>query len=171
MSKKLFSKKKVRSLFPEPKREKIDSEYRIKILKFLFDAVITDPNAQRTRKKSIRIREISQKVPQWSYKFMYGFEQRARENEENVSEDRGIRSRRARRVLLFTDNLTNTDTYTNNNYSNNADQKEHVTLIRYLEQSDFRRGIIKGSMRAQRRKTVTYELFQANAHSPLFWTE
>ena len=99
---------------------------------------------------------------------MYGFEQRARENEENVSEDRGIRSRRARRVLLFTDNLTNTDTYTNNNYSNNADQKEHVTLIRYLEQSDFRRGIIKGSMRAQRRKTVTYELFQANAHSPLF---
>ena len=168
LSKKLFSKKKVRSLFPEPKREKIDSEYRIKILKFLFDAVITDPNAQRTRKKSIRIREISQKVPQWSYKFMYGFEQRARENEENVSEDRGIRSRRARRVLLFTDNLTNTDTYTNNNYSNNADQKEHVTLIRYLEQSDFRRGIIKGSMRAQRRKTVTYELFQANAHSPLF---
>nr|YP_009262350.1 hypothetical chloroplast RF1 [Spondias tuberosa]ANI86807.1 hypothetical chloroplast RF1 [Spondias tuberosa] len=168
LSKKFVFKKKVRSLFTEPKREKIDSEYRIKILKFLFDAVITNPNAQRTRTKSIRIREISQKVPRWSYKFMYGFEQRARENEENVVEARGLRSRRARRVLLFTDNLTNTDPYTNKNSSNNADQKENVTLIRYLEQPDFRRGLIKGSMRAQRRKTVSYELFQAHPHSPFF---
>lgn len=31
----------------------------------------------------------------------------------------------------------------------------------------IRRNIIKGSMWAQRRKTVIWELFQANAHSPL----
>ncbi|MDD0148462.1 hypothetical protein PSY31_22470, partial [Shigella flexneri] len=36
------------------------------------------------------------------------------------------------------------------------------------QQSDFRRGLIKGSMRAQRRKIVIGELFQANVFSPLF---
>lgn len=45
---------------------------------------------------------------------------------------------------------------------------DEVALIRYSQQSDFRRGIIKGFMRAQRRKIVISELFQANVHSPLF---
>nr|YP_010635666.1 hypothetical chloroplast RF1 [Beccarinda cordifolia]WBQ47879.1 hypothetical chloroplast RF1 [Beccarinda cordifolia] len=40
--------------------------------------------------------------------------------------------------------------------------------MRYSQQSDFRRGIIKGSIRAQRRKIVIWKLFQANAHAPLF---
>nr|YP_010635998.1 hypothetical chloroplast RF1 [Leptoboea multiflora]WBQ48383.1 hypothetical chloroplast RF1 [Leptoboea multiflora] len=40
--------------------------------------------------------------------------------------------------------------------------------MRYSQQSNFRRGIIKGSMRAQRRKIVIWKLFQANAHAPLF---
>lgn len=50
----------------------------------------------------------------------------------------------------------------------NYDQIDEVSLIRYSEQSDFRRDIIKGSMRAQRRKITILEPFQANVHSPLF---
>jgi hypothetical protein len=33
---------------------------------------------------------------------------------------------------------------------------------------DFRRDIIKGSMRTQRRKIAILKLFQANLHSPFF---
>nr|UKO32306.1 hypothetical chloroplast RF19 [Evolvulus alsinoides]UKO32318.1 hypothetical chloroplast RF19 [Evolvulus alsinoides] len=41
--------------------------------------------------------------------------------------------------------------------------------VRYSNQSDFRQGLIKASMRAQRRKIVIEELFQANVQSPLFF--
>ncbi|KAF7851672.1 hypothetical protein BT93_L3187 [Corymbia citriodora subsp. variegata] len=88
------------------------------------------------------------------------------ENEENMAEDHQIRSRKAKRVVIFTDNQQNTDANSKN--TNNPDQADEVALIRYSQQSDFRRDIIKGSMRAQRRKTVICKLFQANVHSPLF---
>nr|YP_010595479.1 hypothetical protein RF1 [Buchanania latifolia]WAJ58402.1 hypothetical protein RF1 [Buchanania latifolia] len=160
-------KVKIRSLFPEHKREKIDSKYRIQFLKFLFDAVITDPNTQTIIKKSIGIKEISKKVPRWSYKLMYNVKIK---NEENVAEDRAIRSRRAKRVLIFTKTPPNTepDSNTKKKYTNRLNKQEEVTVSRYAQQSDFRREIIKGSMRAQRRKTVIWEIFQANVHSPLF---
>nr|WIL97191.1 hypothetical chloroplast RF19 [Toxicodendron succedaneum] len=170
LSRKLFSreKRKVRSLFPEPKREKIDSEYRIKIFKFLFDAILTIPNAQTIRKKSIGIKEISKTVPRWSYKLVSDLDKKESETDENVADGPGISTRNAKRVLIFTYTNPNTDTYTNNKYNKNLEQKKEVRLRRYSQQSDFRRELIKGSMRAQRRKTVTWELFQANAHSPLF---
>nr|YP_010689209.1 hypothetical chloroplast RF1 [Exbucklandia tonkinensis]WBR74226.1 hypothetical chloroplast RF1 [Exbucklandia tonkinensis]WQM21744.1 hypothetical chloroplast RF1 [Exbucklandia tonkinensis] len=155
-------------LFPEQEQGRIDSKDRAKFFKFLFDAVITDPNDQTIRKKSIGIKEISKKVPRWSYKLIDDFEQQERENEEDVAEDHEIRSRKAKRVVIFTDNQQNTDTYTNTKDTNNPDQADEVALIRYSQQSDFRRDIIKGSMRAQRRKTAILELFQANVHSPLF---
>nr|WOZ13501.1 hypothetical protein RF1 [Rhodoleia championii] len=155
-------------LFPEQEQGRIDSKDRAKFLKFLFDAVITDPNDQTIRKKSIEIKEISKKVTRWSHKLIDDLEQQERENEEDVAEDHEIRSRKAKRVVIFTDNQQNTDTYTNTKGTNNSDQGDEIALIRYSQQSDFRRDIIKGSMRAQRRKTAILELFQANVHSPLF---
>nr|YP_009659976.1 Ycf1 [Lagerstroemia tomentosa]QCR99869.1 Ycf1 [Lagerstroemia tomentosa]QTV21573.1 hypothetical chloroplast RF19 [Lagerstroemia tomentosa] len=152
--------------FPEDEQERIDLEDQIKIFKFLFNPVITDPKAKRIRKKSIGIKEIGKKVPRWSYKLIDELEQQEGiENEENIAEDHEIRSRKAKRVVIFTDKQENTDT---NTPTNNPDQADEVALIRYSQQSDFRRDIIKGSMRAQRRKTVTWELVQANVHSPLF---
>nr|YP_009580911.1 hypothetical chloroplast RF19 [Asteropyrum cavaleriei]QBK48552.1 hypothetical chloroplast RF19 [Asteropyrum cavaleriei] len=112
----------------------------------------------------IKINEINKKVPRWSYKLIDDLEEE--ENEEELTEDRGIRSRKAKRVVIFTDNETNKNT--NNNAISNRDPADEVALIRYSQQSDFRRDIIKGSMRAQRRKTVTWELFQTTVHSPLF---
>nr|YP_010027695.1 Ycf1 [Zanthoxylum oxyphyllum]QOS47861.1 Ycf1 [Zanthoxylum oxyphyllum] len=150
VNRKSFSREEVGSLFTEHEREQIDSEEQIQILKFLFDAVITDPNDQKIRKKSIK--EISKRVPRWSYKLIDNLDQELGEYDENVRGEHAFRSRKAKRLVVSVDHQT----------------KEDVTLPRYLEQSDFRRYIIKGSMRAQRRKTFICKPVQANAHSPLF---
>ena len=167
LNRKSFSTEKEPSLLTETEDEQgnIDSEDRVKILKFLFNIVITNPNNQTIRKKPIGIKEISKKVPRWSYKLIDDLEQQEGETEENVTAEHEIRSRKSKRVVIFTNNESNADTYTD---ANDPDQTDEVALIRYSQQSDFRRDIIKGSMRAQRRKTITWELFQANVHSPLF---
>ena len=104
------------------------------------------------------------------YKLIDDLEQEKGGNEENVAEDHEIRSRKAKRIVIFTDNQQDTTDTTIKN-TTNPDQLDEVALIRYSQQSDFRRDIIKGSMRAQRRKTIIWELFQANVHSPFFSTE
>nr|QPP04873.1 Ycf1 protein [Asarum sieboldii]UAU40972.1 Ycf1 [Asarum heterotropoides var. seoulense]UAU40995.1 Ycf1 [Asarum heterotropoides var. seoulense]WRO36867.1 Ycf1 protein [Asarum chungbuensis]WRO36890.1 Ycf1 protein [Asarum chungbuensis] len=154
-------------------QRRLDSENKTKCLKFLFDVVTTDSNDQTIRKKCIKIEEIRKKVPRWLYKLTDELEEVEKENEEESEEDPGIRSRKAKRVVIYTDNDQNTNTNTNTNThtrsSTNGDQAEEVALIRYSQQSDFRRDLIKGSMRAQRRKTVIWEMFQANVHSPFFF--
>nr|YP_009559536.1 hypothetical chloroplast RF19 [Elaeagnus angustifolia]AZU95062.1 hypothetical chloroplast RF19 [Elaeagnus angustifolia] len=135
---------------------------RKKDLKFLFDRVINDP------KNHIGITEISKKVPRWSYKLKNDLEQKERENEENAVKNHEIRLRKFKRVVIFTDNLEKNDAYTTPKDTNNTHQKKEWALVRYSQQSDFRRDIIKGSMRTQRRKTIIWNLFEANVHSPLF---
>nr|YP_010396620.1 Ycf1 [Cornus wilsoniana]UQJ75646.1 Ycf1 [Cornus wilsoniana] len=135
-----------------------------KFLKFLFNAIINDPNDKKIRKKSIEIQEISKKVPRWSYKLINDLEQQQeRENQEDGAVHQRMRARKAKRVVIFTNTQQDIDTDINN-----SNQKDEVALIRYSQQSDFRRNIIKGSMRPQRRKIVIWELFQANVHSPIF---
>nr|WAJ49216.1 Ycf1 [Correa alba] len=150
INRKSFSREEVGSLFTEHEREQIDSEERIKIFNFLFDAVLTDPNDQKFRKKSIK--EISKRVPRWSYKLIDNLDQELGEYDENLRGEHAFRSRKTKRLVVSVDHQT----------------KEDVTLPHYLEQSDFRRYIIKGSIRAQRRKTVIWKSVQANVHSPLF---
>nr|YP_009051616.1 Ycf1 [Salix interior]AII01963.1 Ycf1 [Salix interior] len=152
---------------------KIDEEDRIRILKFVFNAIIVDSKNKKITKKSTEIKkEISKQIPRWSYKLIDDLEQQEGENEENAAEDHEIRSRKAKRVVIFTDNQENPDSNTYNNSktkdTTNFDQTGEVALIRYSQQSDFRRDIIKGSMRTQRRKIAILKLFQANLHSPLF---
>nr|YP_010504561.1 hypothetical chloroplast RF1 [Chrysosplenium giraldianum]UXE33278.1 hypothetical chloroplast RF1 [Chrysosplenium giraldianum] len=139
--------------------------------KLLFNAVITDTNEQKIRNKDleIEIKEISKKIPRWSYELIDELEQQERQNEEDAEEDHQIRSRKAKRVVIFTDNQQNPDTYTTTPDTNNSDPTDEVALIHYSQQSDFRRDIIKGSMRAQRRKIAILGLFQANVHSPFFF--
>nr|QWK45250.1 hypothetical chloroplast RF1 [Stephania tetrandra] len=152
------------SLFSEQGKI-FDSENKAK---YFFAAVTTDLNDQTTRKKSIGLKEISKKVPRWAYKLTDDLKEQERENEEESTEDRGIRSRKAKRVVIFTDNEQNANTNTVPKNTSNRNPAAEVALIRYSQQSDFRRDLIKGSMRTQRRKTVTWELFQSNVHSPLF---
>nr|YP_009437616.1 hypothetical chloroplast RF19 [Primulina liboensis]ATG28043.1 hypothetical chloroplast RF19 [Primulina liboensis] len=145
---------------------KIDSEKKTKYLNY-FKFVNKDANHQKIRRKSIKIKEIIKKVPRCTYKLITDLEQQSGEHQEDIPVDHQIRSRKAKRVVIFTGNKQETDPNTNKDI-NTPDQTDQVTLMRYSQQSDFRRGIIKGSMRAQRRKIVISKLFQANAHAPLF---
>nr|YP_009352019.1 hypothetical chloroplast RF19 [Schoepfia jasminodora]AQW41736.1 hypothetical chloroplast RF19 [Schoepfia jasminodora] len=158
----------LQGLVLSPEQGKIYSEDREKFFKLLFDPVMTDPNNQKViLKESSEVKAISKKVSQWTYKLIDEMDQKGGENEENmVAEDHEIRSRKAKRVVIFTDKQPNT--YTNVEDANDPDEADEVALIRYSQQSDFRRAIIKGSMRTQRRQTFIGELFQTNIHSPLF---
>nr|QXE43535.1 Ycf1 protein [Oxalis pes-caprae] len=150
------------SSFPEYEQKKMDSDDLLKILKFLFDTVIV--NDKKLRKRSIQIKEINKKIPRWSHnKLISDLELEERQTTENVAEENGIRSRKAKRVIIFTANQQNVD----NSNKESINPKE-VALIRYSQQSDVRRDLIKGSIRAQRRKMVTWEFLQANVHSPTF---
>ncbi|YP_009871019.1 hypothetical chloroplast RF19 (chloroplast) [Prosopis cineraria] len=147
--------------------EKMDSEAKKKKMKFLFDAILTDANDKTiiNRKKCIGIKESSKKVPRWSYKLIDEVEHLETSGE---TADYEIRSRKAKRVVIFTDDSENANAYTDTKDTDNSDEKDELALIRYSQQPDFRRDIIKGSRRAQRRKTVNWKIFQASAHSPLF---
>nr|WOC30747.1 hypothetical chloroplast RF1 [Thymus quinquecostatus] len=146
---------------------RIDSEKGTQILKYLLTKIVTDPDGRKISRKSIRRKEISKEIPRWSYRLITDLEQQSGEYQENIPVDHQIRSRKGKRVVIFTANTENSDS--NIMDTNMSHQIDEVALIRYSQQSDFRRGIIKGSMRAQRRKIVISELFQANVHSPLFF--
>nr|YP_009540091.1 hypothetical protein [Heldreichia bupleurifolia]AYQ22094.1 hypothetical protein [Heldreichia bupleurifolia] len=168
-NRKSLSIEKKLSFVSEPQEEKMHSEEEIKIFKFLFDVVITDSKDQTLIKNFINFHKINKKVPRWSYKLISESEELEGENEENVPMEPGIRSRKAKRVVVFTDQEPHNEIYTNRKDNKNSDQKDEMVLIRYSQQSDFRREIIKGSMRSQRRKTFILEFFQAKVHSPLFF--
>nr|YP_010481188.1 hypothetical protein RF1 [Maclura cochinchinensis]UVN17046.1 hypothetical protein RF1 [Maclura cochinchinensis] len=154
-------------LLPEHKQERInlDLEGREKNIKFLFERFLTDPNNKVIRKQAIGVNEIRKKLPQWSYKLIDDLEQEEGENEEALGTDSQIRSRKSKRVVIFNHDLENTNGYSNSHDTNTNDETDDIALIRYSQQSDFRRDIIIGSMRAQRRKTVIWKTFQANVHS------
>nr|YP_010555386.1 hypothetical chloroplast RF19 [Adinobotrys atropurpureus]UYR22025.1 hypothetical chloroplast RF19 [Adinobotrys atropurpureus] len=163
-------------LFPEHEQVKMYSEEKNRKKKFLFDAIRTDLNDQTilNRKKFIGINEISKKVPRWSYNLIDELEQLT----EKTVKDAQIRSRQAERRVFFTTDSQNAneDSHTGNieNTAGNIDEntekkkKKELALLHYLREPDFCRDIIKGSIRAQRRKTVTWKLSQRTAHSPLF---
>nr|BBN51160.1 hypothetical chloroplast RF1 [Bulbophyllum disciflorum] len=168
------------SFFNSTEEKGIDSESQAKYLQFVFDVITTHTKDKKEMKKKsigIRIEEVSKKVSRWSYKLTDNLEEEEEGNEEGLEDDDyEIHSRRAKRVIVSYDNDQNTNsvnissihnTITNDKYDDQTEEGE-VSLIRYSQQSDFRRNLIKGSMRAQRRKTVIWDLFQVNLHSPLF---
>uniref|UniRef100_A0A8S0X3Z0 Protein TIC 214 n=1 Tax=Spirodela intermedia TaxID=51605 RepID=A0A8S0X3Z0_SPIIN len=147
-------------------RKRIDSEKQAKCLQLIFDVVTTDYNDQTIRNQNNKlifpgIEEIRKEVPRWSYKLTDDLEEQEEENEEESMEDHEIRSRKAKRVVIYTDKEETTNAISN---TSDSDQAEEVSLIRYSQQSDFRRDLIKGSMRAQRRKTVTWEILNREMH-------
>ncbi|YP_009692411.1 Ycf1 (chloroplast) [Impatiens glandulifera] len=161
---KLSLKLKKSSLFSQQKKRKIESKYEKKILKFLFNAIRSNANVEK--KKLIEIKEIKKKIPRWSYKLIKELDQQETKSAEEVQVGHQIRSRKFKRVVIFTDNESNIDI--NNKETQNSPKPNQISLIRYSQQSDFRRNIIKGSIRAQRKKIIIGKLFQANVHSPLF---
>uniref|UniRef100_A0AAU6W8T8 Protein TIC 214 n=1 Tax=Coelogyne cootesii TaxID=2511900 RepID=A0AAU6W8T8_9ASPA len=163
------------SFFNSTEEKVIDSESQAKYLQFVFDVITTHTKDQKIMKNKsigIRIEEISKKVSRWLYKLIENLEEEEENNEELEEENNEIHSRRAKRVIIYNEQninyITSIQNTSNNDKNDDQMEEEEVALIRYLQQSDFRRNLIKGSMRAQRRKTVIWGLFQVNVHSPLF---
>nr|YP_010131362.1 hypothetical protein RF1 [Swertia franchetiana]QPZ76205.1 hypothetical protein RF1 [Swertia franchetiana] len=145
-------------LFPDQEEVKIDFEKEREFFKNFSKTVRKHPNLTKIRKESSGRKEISKRIPRRSYKLITGFQQRSIKRE--------VRLRKARRVVIFA--AIKKKTATNNKDTNTENPRKVVALRQYSQTSDFRRGIIKGSIRAQRRKISMWEPFQANAHSPLF---
>uniref|UniRef100_UPI0030DF5DB3 Ycf1 n=1 Tax=Hedysarum drobovii TaxID=2906541 RepID=UPI0030DF5DB3 len=192
-----FSEKSVSSfnfdrlyLFPEHEDVKIYSEEKKRKKKFLFDAIRTDLNDQTifNEENCIKINEISKKVPRWSYNLIDDLTVLT----ESTSKQAQIRSRNAERIVIFSGKTESFGSKTENNKEDlnipnldidNTDDNEdkidtidedtielptELTLLQYSREPDFSRDLIRGSMRAQRRKTVTWKFFQSHPHSPLF---
>nr|WPS93371.1 Ycf1 protein [Crassula expansa subsp. fragilis] len=124
-----------------------------------FEQIMNMYNKKRkTFLLSVGIQEISKKIPRWSYKLIDEIERQEQEEQATVPEDPGIRSRKAFMSVIFT---INEPVY------NNYYDPEEFDLRVYSDEPDFRRNIIKGSLRAQRRKIPILKLSQS-VHSPLF---
>ncbi|KAE8652976.1 hypothetical protein Csa_021103 [Cucumis sativus] len=106
-----------------------------------------------------RIKSVK-KFPRWSYKLIKEIEQVYDITDGELVLDYQIRSRKCKRVVILSDlnkiKKISTSTSTNEIKSKDEPKDEPMeqAIIRYAKQWDFRREIIKGSMRAQRRKMV-----------------
>nr|YP_010558561.1 hypothetical protein RF1 [Euphorbia neogillettii]UED19918.1 hypothetical protein RF1 [Euphorbia neogillettii] len=164
------------SFFQNHNQEKMDFENKRKFFKLLFDTVIANP--QTSRKNSIGLKEIRKQVPRWSYKLIDELEQ-DEGTEDHLAEDHEIRSRRAKLITVFDDNILifNNNQQNNDTYNNTKDTRNYepvyldqLSFVRYLPRTDYRRDIVKGSMRAQRCKISILNLAHGNGnvHSPIF---
>nr|YP_010471662.1 Ycf1 protein [Didymoplexis pallens]UVG41019.1 Ycf1 protein [Didymoplexis pallens] len=142
------------------------SKSQANYLKFLFYLITTHTNKRmKNHSFRFRIKEVSKRVPKWPYKLIEDLN--LDEEDELEEEDLDIYSRRYKRMVIDHDSNDHDQTEIDHD-SNDHDQTEEVALIHYYQNSDFRRNLIKGSIRSQRRKTIIWYLFQVDVHSPLF---
>nr|YP_010421170.1 hypothetical protein RF1 [Urtica atrichocaulis]USG54973.1 hypothetical protein RF1 [Urtica atrichocaulis] len=151
--------------FFEYKRVRINSTERKK--KIIFENVHTNSNGKKIRKNLIELNEIIKKVPRWSYRLINNLEQYEEQNTDLLGKHPTIRSRKSKRIVILNDDLKDSNTSSNPQDLNN-DRIDKISLIRYSQQPDFRRNLITGSIRAQRRKTIICKSFEANTNSPTF---
>nr|YP_010600136.1 hypothetical chloroplast protein RF19 [Blumea aromatica]WAL05638.1 hypothetical chloroplast protein RF19 [Blumea aromatica] len=159
-----------RSEKKQAKIDKIDSNNRLNNrLKFSLNAILT--NSKR-EKKSIGISEIGKKLPRWSYKLINELEQhfKKRRKEQGIMQglDHQLRTRRFKRIAFLTRSRRSFKKSQFKNYNLYRKFNRDSGFISYLEEPDFRRAVIKGSTRIQRRKMVIWGPSQGNPHSPLF---
>ncbi|KAL5055004.1 hypothetical protein RYX36_035686 [Vicia faba] len=109
------------------------------------------------------INEISKEVPRWSYDLVDELEVLM----DASPKESQIRSPKDDRVVLFN---SKTDSNDNQN-SAEPDRNTEFAVVRYSREPGYFRDLIRGYMHPQRRKTVTYKLFQGTAHSPLFFRD
>nr|AMD62030.1 hypothetical protein [Tetraplodon fuegianus] len=96
--------------------------------------------------KKFRLQEISKEMPRWTSKLR---------NDKYDVIARGVTDIRQRKVK-------------NLGYLIKGKDKKRKIVKRFSQQSDFRRKLIKGSMRSRRRKTLIWNIFQLKTHSPFF---
>nr|YP_010881401.1 hypothetical chloroplast RF19 [Moerckia flotoviana]WIA67354.1 hypothetical chloroplast RF19 [Moerckia flotoviana] len=92
------------------------------------------------------LRELSKEVPRWTSDLR---------NDKFDVIAIGVTDIRQRRVK-------------NLGYLIKGKDKRRKIVRRFSQQSDFRRKLVKGAMRARRRKTLVWEMFQLGTNSPFF---
>nr|YP_010021718.1 Ycf1 [Neopallasia pectinata]QOL10756.1 Ycf1 [Neopallasia pectinata] len=152
----------------EKKQVKIDSNNR---LKFSLNAILTNPKREK-KSIGININEIGKKPPRWSYKLINELEQmfKKRRKEQGIMQglDHQLRTRKFKHIAFLTRSNRSFKKSNFKNYNLYTKFNRDSGFISYLEEPDFRRAVIKGSMRIQRRKMVIWGPSQGNPHSPLF---
>nr|YP_010570835.1 Ycf1 protein [Matricaria chamomilla]UZG90697.1 Ycf1 protein [Matricaria chamomilla] len=163
-----FPESEQKTEISEKKQVKIDSNNR---LKFSLNAILTNPKREK-KSIGININEIGKKPPRWSYKLINELEQmfKKRRKEQGVMQglDHQLRTRRFKRIAFLTRSKRSFKKSNFKNYNLYTKFNRDSGFISYLEEPDFRRAVIKGSMRIQRRKMVIWGPSQGNPHSPLF---
>nr|BDW36434.1 Component of TIC complex [Barbula unguiculata] len=96
--------------------------------------------------KKFRLQEISKEIPRWTSKLR---------NDKFDVIAVGVTDIRQRKVK-------------NLGYLIKGKDKRRKIVRRFSQQSDFRRKLVKGSMRARRRKTLIWKVLQLKTHSPFF---
>src|SRR5579875_1366358 len=96
--------------------------------------------------KKIQLQEISKEIPRWTSKLR---------NDKFDVIAIGVTDIRQRKVK-------------NLGYLIKGKDKRRKIVRRFSQQSDFRRKLVKGSMRARRRKTLIWKVLQLKIHSPFF---
>nr|QWW92596.1 hypothetical protein [Amphidium sp. 49156] len=96
--------------------------------------------------KKFRLQEISKEIPRWTSKLR---------NDKFDVIAAGVTDIRQRKVK-------------NLGYLIKGKDKRRKIVRRFSQQSDFRRKLVKGSMRARRRKTLIWKVLQLKIHSPFF---
>nr|QJU48932.1 Ycf1 protein [Dolomiaea calophylla] len=154
----------------EKKQGKIDSNRNNRV-NFLLNTINTKPE-----KKSIVINEIVKKPPRWSYKLItqlgQHFKKRRKEHGVLYGLDHQLRTRRFKRITFLSHSSVTWRSFKKSNFDDYnlfVRSNRDSGFLSYLERPDFRRAIIKGSMRTQRRKVVIWGPSLGNAHSPLFF--
>lgn len=112
---------------------------RIKIFPFLLAKTLRN-------EKKILFREIEKEIARWTSSL---------KNDKFDVIAIGVTDIRQRKVK-------------NLGYLIKGKDKRRKIVRRFSQQSDFRRKLIKGSMRARRRKTLIWKLFQLKINSPFF---
>nr|BEI32611.1 Component of TIC complex [Weissia exserta] len=96
--------------------------------------------------KKLQLQEISKEIPRWTSKLR---------NDKFDVIAVGVTDIRQRKVK-------------NLGYLIKGKDKRRKIVRRFSQQSDFRRKLVKGSMRARRRKTLIWKVLQLKTHSPFF---
>ena len=96
--------------------------------------------------KKFQLQEISKEVPRWTSKLR---------NDKFDVIAVGVTDIRQRKVK-------------NLGYLIKGKDKRRKIVRRFSQQSDFRRKLVKGSMRARRRKSLIWNILQLKTHSPFF---
>nr|YP_010993268.1 hypothetical chloroplast RF19 [Oxandra longipetala]WOZ09370.1 hypothetical chloroplast RF19 [Oxandra longipetala] len=154
--------------FPEliNKRDE-DASITVRVLyKILLPDIDRNLISDLRRSRTIGKRRIRRIVPRWLYNLNTDLQDAEKENADESTEHYSVLLRKYDRLVVYNDE---DDQDTNINPDGELEEKiGEIALLDYRRERDPYRGLIKGSMRAQRRKIAILRAYQPLFQSPLF---